>query len=182
MLRLALLCSLCFLAVRAQPVTAAAPNVIIVQGDLLAAPIVLDDWDENLDLMLALGEPQPEAPSKLDGRRKLDVSLFWAVGDYLEDGVEPLELLDTEFTYPENHETATLYLGAGPEQPILDYHGYRVVDGSAEDILAAHGVPLVAPEEPGASAVVYGAIASGVVVAAGAVALYARRRGVLTGT
>ena len=168
MLRLAPLLTVCLLLIRAEPAAAASPNVIILQGDLLSAPIVLDDWGENLDFMLGLGEPQAEAPSGLDGRRELEVALFWAVSDYLEAGVKPLELLDTEVLYEENHETATLYLGTESEPPVLDYKGYRVVNAEAETILAAHGVPLTAVPEPGnGGAVEYGAFAA--IVAGGAV-------------
>jgi hypothetical protein len=174
--RLIPLVVLCLLLTRAETAAAAAPNVIIVQGDLLSGPIVLDDWDENLDLMLGLGEPQTEPAFDLRGRRKLEVSLFWAVGDYLEAGVEPLQLLDTDFPLTENHEIGTLYLGTESSSAILDYHGYRVVEPGAAEILSAHGVPLVAAPVSGgmitARYVGFAAIALGAFI----VALYAMRR------
>jgi hypothetical protein len=113
-----------------------------------------------------LAEPVAEPPFSLDGRRTLDVSLFWAVDDYLEAGVEPLDLLETDFSLPENHEVATLYLGRDSEPPVLDYKGFRVVETAAGDILASHGVPLTAAvdEGRGASAYALAGIAAGVVV------------------
>jgi hypothetical protein len=155
-MRYAALLMLCVLAMSPGGAAAtAAPNVIIVQGDLLAGPVVLDDWGENLDLMLGLAEPVAEPPFSLDGRRTLEISLFWAVGDYLDAGVEPLELLETDFKLPENHEVAKLYLGRDSEPPVLDYKGFRVVETAAGDILASHGVPLTAAVDRGGGAPAY---------------------------
>jgi hypothetical protein len=62
----------------AVPARAAAPNFIVVRGTQLPEPILLDDWNENLELLLASeNEGADVDPSTLSTRPYFDVVLLW---------------------------------------------------------------------------------------------------------
>ncbi len=46
----------------AAPARAAAPRFLMVYGTALARPVVLADWEENHDFMLATAEPTTVTP------------------------------------------------------------------------------------------------------------------------
>ena len=56
---------------------AAAPRLIMVSGPLLARPVVLADWQENLSFMVAIVEEAEVGADELAGRPRLDLGLFW---------------------------------------------------------------------------------------------------------
>jgi hypothetical protein len=64
----------------ATPASAAAPNYILVSGRALAHPVLLADWNENADFLLALANA-PRASSTvartLRNRPRLDLAEFW---------------------------------------------------------------------------------------------------------
>ena len=61
----------------AAPARAAAPRFLLVYGTALARPVVLADWQENLDFMLATTEPAAVTSEELARRPYLDLALFW---------------------------------------------------------------------------------------------------------
>jgi hypothetical protein len=63
--------------VLATPVQAAAPNYIMVSGPGLARPVLLSDWNENHELLLAV-VGAPRVKGSLVRRPRLDLALFWA--------------------------------------------------------------------------------------------------------
>jgi hypothetical protein len=72
-----LLAALAAFAITA-PARAAAPNFIVVRGSQLPEPILLDDWNENLELLLASeNEGADVDPSTLSTRPYFDVVLLW---------------------------------------------------------------------------------------------------------
>lgn len=62
---------------------AAAPNYILVTGRGLAQPVLLANWQENLKLLLAVGNA-PRAPGRaaagLAARPRFDLAEFWDWG------------------------------------------------------------------------------------------------------
>jgi hypothetical protein len=65
----------------AVPARAAAPNYILVSGPGLSHPVLLADWNENLRLLLAVGDAPPARGAALVGLRRrprLDLAEFWA--------------------------------------------------------------------------------------------------------
>src|SRR4051812_28515553 len=59
---------------------AAAPNYIFVNGPGLGRPVLLGDWNENLELFsAAVSARSPSAPTlrRLRDRPSLDLALFW---------------------------------------------------------------------------------------------------------
>ena len=132
-----------FFAVWPAPVQAAAPRVIIVQGDLLAVPVVLDDWQENQEFLMGLADPV-QSPA-LEGRPRIRFEMYWGaeVEGLLADGVPPLDLRGKV-----SAEEAFFYPAVADAPAILDYHGYRLVGESSLRVLANHGVPTSLPSVP----------------------------------
>jgi hypothetical protein len=61
------------------PASAAAPNYIMVSGHGLAKPVLLADWSENLELLVAVANA-PRARGAVRGlsrRPRLNVAEFW---------------------------------------------------------------------------------------------------------
>lgn len=135
---------------------AAAPRFIIVHGPLLDEPVLLDDWEENAALMLAMSEPVQIEVEQLEERRYLDFAMFWGP-DWLEypRGAEALARLSPE----QANQHGRFYPVVRSLQPALfvledasDISGrlwLRVVEPRALAILEAHGVPTrIEREEP----------------------------------
>jgi hypothetical protein len=63
----------------ASTASAAAPRYILVSGPGLEAPVLLGDWSENAELLVALiNAPRVDAPgASLGERPRLRLSLFW---------------------------------------------------------------------------------------------------------
>ena len=170
--------------------SAAAPWFVIVHGSLLDEPVLLDDWDENQELMLAITETVQTVRTDLDeveGRQYLELALLWGPDwmDYPRDSEALGRLLPEEAT-----QQGRLYPAVGSEEPALvlfeDVGGVsglsvlRVVEPRALAILEAHGIP-VRIESEGSSFLsgalgVRGAVLTLVVVGLLAVVLVARRR------
>jgi hypothetical protein len=60
---------------RATPLS--APGVIVFSGKLLPKPLVLSDWDENQQLMMATTHHVALSDSSLAHRPKIDVAMYW---------------------------------------------------------------------------------------------------------
>ena len=141
------------------PAVAAAPRLVLVYGDGLAHPVVLDDWWGNLALLL--GDEQPEELADLDGRPYLELALFWgpAWDQYVRDG-NPLDALRPE----QANQRGRLYLGTADLPPLLAINGVRnkttpgpvwsvrSVPAEAIQVFARHGIPTrvgaAAPARP----------------------------------
>ena len=64
----------------ATPALAAAPNYILVSGPGLAQPVLLGDWNENLDLLVAVANGPKAKRSAVRGlarRPHYDLAEFW---------------------------------------------------------------------------------------------------------
>ena len=141
------------------PAFAAAPRLVLVYGDRLTQPVVLDDWWENLALLL--GDEQPEEVADLDGRPYLELALFWgrAWDQYVRDG-NPLAALRPE----QANQRGRLYLGTADLPPLLAINGVRLkttpgpawsvraVPAEAIEAFSRHGIPTrvaaAAPARP----------------------------------
>lgn len=71
---------------------AAAPRIMIVTGDDLSRPVVLDDWQENLAIMTAAtNRPLDRTGEDLDHRPSYRIGMFWGSdwNAYVEAGKDP---------------------------------------------------------------------------------------------
>jgi hypothetical protein len=84
---LALLILLFFLA-GASPAYAAAPRLIIMAGDALSSPVVLSDWEDNLELVTEICRSTDVAPGSLADRPTIRLGAFWdrSWGEYVREG------------------------------------------------------------------------------------------------
>ena len=66
------------------PANAAAPRYILISGPGLSKPVLLSDWNENLNLMLAFANAPRARSAALRGlatRPRFELALFWGVPD-----------------------------------------------------------------------------------------------------
>jgi hypothetical protein len=108
-----------FLVAGRTSASVAAPHVIILRGEALSTPIVMDDWWKYLELMLGLGDATHGSATG-ESHIVLNVEMFWgpAVEQHLANGVNPLDLPGLVEPDP-----ALLYLPLGSEPPILGWRG-----------------------------------------------------------
>lgn len=159
----------------AGPVHAAAPRVIVVEGDLLDTPIILSDWSENLELVGAIESTKDNGPSQTadPARPRLDVLYYW-----LND--VPANLSVANLGSPEGRIG---YWPATPSGPAL-IAGYPV-SPTALTILERHGVPTSVDEPANSSGESEGISTPAILAATACVILlvvglglaYRRRRG-----
>ena len=73
----------CWVAGSSQPAIAAAPRLIVVEGDLLRQPVLLDDWHENLELILAIQSGYENSPYQEadQSRPRLDILEYWLASE-----------------------------------------------------------------------------------------------------
>jgi hypothetical protein len=73
---------------------AAAPRIIIVAGGGLAKPVVLDDWQENLAIMLAATDEVDARVEGLSARPSYRIAMFWGPKweQYIQAGKDPRAL------------------------------------------------------------------------------------------
>jgi hypothetical protein len=123
----------------ALPADAAAPNYILISGPRLEHPVLLADWNENLDLMSALiGAPRAKgrAIQGLRRRPSFDLAEFWAW------------TLQTPPTQPsEATQHGRLFPAHGRKPAVIrlmvNGHSFpRLLPRSVREILARHRVPL----------------------------------------
>jgi hypothetical protein len=114
---------------------AAAPNYILVSGPGLARPIVLDDWNENLKLLLAVANA-PTVTVDLRDRPSFDLAEFWAWADRPRP-TRPRDANQHGSLYPAHGGSpAVITLTAGGRS------APRAVTAAVRSILVRRGVPL----------------------------------------
>jgi len=135
---LGLVAALAVALVVATPAQAAAPNYILVSGRGLAQPVLLADWSENGDLLVAVGSA-PRATRgvvrHLRGRPRFDVAEFWGWGD-IAPPTRPSQANQHGWFYPSWRGKPAVFvlMVDGVRAP-------RVARAEALMILARHGVP-----------------------------------------
>jgi len=130
---------------------AAAPRLIMVSGESLAEPILLDDADDIFALYQSFFfDGDPVGRTRLEGRSALRLALFWnnvLWEPYVRDGrlaeLKPLDANQFGRLYPaERGEPALVHLPGYGKWP-------KTVGETAHRILDAHGVPVRLDEEDG---------------------------------
>ncbi|MGI8551544.1 MAG: hypothetical protein ACR2PL_12295 [Dehalococcoidia bacterium] len=122
-----------------RPAAAAAPRLLMVYGAPLPAPIILDDWRENLDVMLAMTEPSSITPVQLSGRPSLELALFWGEGwdQELKQGpLRPEQATQRGRYFPAVGDADPVVILGFPSPPLI-----RLLKPVGAEILARHGVP-----------------------------------------
>jgi hypothetical protein len=110
----------------------------MVSGPGLPRPVLLDDWDENLTLLVSVVQA-PRAPRaavrSLPRRPRLRLSLFWGWGEN-ERPTRPGEANQSGWLYPAHGSRRAVIdlLVSGRRFP-------RLAPRAALSILARHGVP-----------------------------------------
>jgi hypothetical protein len=132
------------------PVFAAAPRIMIIYGGTLTQPIILVDWQENLQLMSSVSDVAQVTPADLAQRPYFQVAMFWGPDwvQYIDDGHDPTTLRPDQAT-----QHGLLYPGYGAAPPIFQFDSIpgpgpltRQITSQGIDILSHHGVPVqVAP-------------------------------------
>lgn len=117
---------------------AAAPRYILVSGPGMPRPVLLDDWNENLDLLVSLVQARradAAAVRSMALRPRLRLSLFWGVPESPRPS-RPGDANQTGWLYPATpSEPAVIdLLVSGTRTP-------RIVPVDALRILSGHGVP-----------------------------------------
>jgi hypothetical protein len=139
MVRLAIAGAVLAVAVAlAAPAQAAAPNYILVSGPGLAQPVLLGDWNENLDLLGAIGNSPRAKRANLRGlarRPRFDLAEFWG-WNALPAPTDPRQATQHGWFYPARGRKPALFkvMADGKTFP-------RIASRAALAILARHGVP-----------------------------------------
>jgi len=135
--------------ISALPVEAAAPRLLIVYGPPLTRPVILDDWQENLTLMLAATDNAGISADALQGRPYVRLAFFWGPewAQYVDAG-KPLSALRPE----QGNQHGRFYPAVGNEGPILTFDdrlatpaNVRRLDQTGVSVLAHHGIPTHYP-------------------------------------
>jgi hypothetical protein len=130
------------------PVSAAAPRLVMIYGGSLSHPIILDDWNENLTLMLAASESAWLAGLDLGSRPSFQVAYFWGPtwADYMAAG-KPIQAIRPE----DASQHGRFYPAVGSARPLLTFEGsIRALSPEGVALLARHGVPTSFPAVRGA--------------------------------
>ena len=122
----------------ATPALAAAPNYILVSGPGLAQTVLLGDWNENLDLLVAVANgprAKGSAVRELARRPHYDLAEFWGWSG-LPAPTSPRDANQHGTFYPAHRALRPVF--------VLMVDGSRVprlASQAALRILARHGVP-----------------------------------------
>lgn len=134
------------------PVEAAAPQLLMVYGGGLTEPVILGDWDENLEFLLATSGSIDVPMTELAGRPFHALALFWggAWSRYMAEGGS-LATLRPE----QANQQGRFYPAYGTRKAVLaldsagGFGGFaRRADPHAAEILLRHGIsagPIAAP-------------------------------------
>ena len=122
----------------AAPAQAAAPNYILVSGPGLAQPVLLDDWSENAQLLLAIGNGRRAKRSALRGlarRPRFDLAEFWAWGANAPP-TDPSQATQHGWFYPARARKPAIFqvMDDGTRAP-------RLASRRALAILVRHDIP-----------------------------------------
>jgi len=136
--RVALVAVLLAAVALAAPAQASAPNYILVSGPGLAQPVILDDWSENGQLLVAIGNGRRAKRAALRGlarRPHFDLAEFWGWSANPRP-TDPREASQHGLFYPAHGRKPALFkvMVAGTRVP-------RIASARALAILATHGVP-----------------------------------------
>ena len=132
----------------------AGPRVIRIEGKLLQRPVVLSNWRENEELVLAMTDVATVLPNRFTGQACVTFTLYWETkwNEYVNAG-KPL----AELTPDQGDQHGCFYPAVGNEVAIFLYadddkgsYGNsarirglaRRVGQPALDVLAKHGIPL----------------------------------------
>ncbi len=127
------------------PVEAAAPRLILVYGPPLAQLVVLDDWQENLTLMVAATEDVGLSVDKLRGRPYFRLAFFWGPewAAYVDAG-QPVSALRPE----QGNQAGRFYPAVADAGPVLTFDSIpgpgpltRRLEPAGVAVLARHGIP-----------------------------------------
>ena len=126
-------------AALAAPAQAAAPNYILVSGPGLEQPVLLGDWGENLELLVAIGNGPKAKRAALRGlarRPRFDLAEFWGWGAN-PPPTDPKQANQHGWFYPAHGHKRALF------QVMVDgTRAPRVASSQALAILASHGIPI----------------------------------------
>jgi hypothetical protein len=120
---------------------AAGPRIIMIHGDPLTRPVILDNFQENLDLLHATANDAGISSKELANRPFLEMELF--AGPYWVRFAEANNLQDT--LDPNSSDSrARYYPAVDGNEAIMAYEAGlpRRVDASGLVILQRHGIPL----------------------------------------
>ncbi len=124
--------------VLAAPAAASAPNYILVSGPGLRHPVLLGNWKENLDFLLAVDNASVAAKKltrSLAHRRRLDIAEFWGWGGYPAP-TKPSEANQHGWFYPAHGSQVALIAITFEYSQVP-----RLVTARVLSILRRHGVP-----------------------------------------
>jgi hypothetical protein len=122
----------------AAPAHAAAPNYILVSGRGLQQPVLLDDWSENAQLLLAIGNgPRAKRPALrgLARRPHFDLAEFWN-WNVMPAPTDPGDATQHGLFYAAHGRKPAIFkvMVEGTRMP-------RIASARALAILARHGIP-----------------------------------------
>ena len=124
--------------VLAVPAQAAAPNYILVSGPGLEQSVVLDDWSENGQLLVAIGNgPRAKRPALrgLARRPRYDLAEFWAWSANPRP-TDPREATQHGWFYPAHGPKPAIFKVMVEGTKVA-----RVATREALVVLVRHGVP-----------------------------------------
>lgn len=139
------------------PVYAAAPRLLMLYGKPLPKPIILDDWQENLKLMLAVTEASPISAEELKDRPYLKMAFFWGLewDRYVKEG-KPLDKLCPE----DGNQHGRFYPAVGEAEAVFAFDNIpgpgplrRRVKAAGLKILERHGIKVRVEARPAEEAV-----------------------------
>jgi hypothetical protein len=122
----------------AAPAHAAGPNYILVNGPGLQPPVLLDDWSENTQLLVAIARGPRAKRAALRGlarRPRYDLAEFWD-WSFLPVPTDPRQATQHGLFYPAHGRKPAIFkvMVEGTRAP-------RLASARALAILARHGVP-----------------------------------------
>lgn len=144
-----ILAGLAFVLAETSSAYAAAPRIIIVAGGGLTEPVVLDDWQENLAIMLAATDGVDARGEGLSARRWYRIAMFWGPRweQYMQAGKDPRAL-----HIEEADQLARYYPPTAAHAAVLSFDGVsgpgafaRRLKAPGVSIFSRHGIAAHTP-------------------------------------
>jgi len=120
---------------------AAGPRLIMIHGAPLTKPVIMDNWQENIDLIHATANDAGISLKELANRTFVEVELF--SGPYWVEYAEADNVRDT--LQPESADQRARFYPAVQGRPaVMAYEAGlpRQVDAKGLAILQRHGIPV----------------------------------------